>query len=274
MWEDATPKPPQEKASRPPTPHAKASAGTEANLVLWAQLFLCGLILVGVYAAKTMNLPVMTTLRGAFSTAMQAQGPQFFSEERGLVKFTQETARMLQQAAQEVAVELGQAATPERARRARPVRKQPQPAPAGSSLESYLPDFDLVFPLANHNCGWNSEYGWREDPFEEDEADFHTGIDLAAVQGAAVYAAADGVVRVAGTHSSYGNYIRILHHNGDETLYAHMQYLFVRSGQSVHAGQLLGTAGQTGNVTGPHLHFELLHEGVRYDPQQALSQAA
>ena len=49
-----------------------------------------------------------------------------------------------------------------------------------------------------------------------------------------------------------------------------MQYLFVRQGQRVSAGRQIGTAGQTGNATGPHLHFELLHEGVRYDPTQAL----
>lgn len=274
MWEDATPKPPRQQAERPMGKPVKSGQEGEGNLILWAQLFLCGLILAGVYAAKTMELPVMTTLRSAFSVAMQAQGPQFFSEERGLLKFTQQTAGMLQDAAQEVFGELRQSAPPEQSLHARPARRQPQPAPVGSSLESYLPDFSLLFPLADHNCGWNSDYGWRQDPFDANASDFHTGIDLAASQGAEVYTAADGVVRVAGTHKSYGNYIRILHQNGDETLYAHMQYLFVRPGQSVRAGQLLGTAGQTGNVTGPHLHFELLHEGVRYDPKQALLQAS
>ena len=83
-----------------------------------------------------------------------------------------------------------------------------------------------------------------------------------------------GVVRAAGAHNSYGNYLRILHQNGDETLYAHLQYLYVRPGQRVGAGQVIGASGQTGNVTGPHLHFELLHGGVRYDPSQALQQAA
>ena len=77
-----------------------------------------------------------------------------------------------------------------------------------------------------------------------------------------------------GAHNSYGNYLRILHQNGDETLYAHLQYLYVRPGQRVGAGQVIGASGQTGNVTGPHLHFELLHGGVRYDPSQALQQAA
>ena len=53
-----------------------------------------------------------------------------------------------------------------------------------------------------------------------------------------------------------------------------MQYLYVRPGEQVQRGQMIGTSGQTGNVTGPHLHFELLHEGIRYDPAEALRQAA
>ena len=80
-------------------------------------------------------------------------------------------------------------------------------------------------------------------------------------------------MRIARNHASYGNYVRLLHPGGDETIYAHLQYLFVRPGQQVQAGQCLGTVGQTGNATGPHLHFELLHAGVRYDPTQALARA-
>ena len=87
-------------------------------------------------------------------------------------------------------------------------------------------------------------------------------------------AAADGIVRMAGRHKSYGNYLRVLHADGDETLYAHLQYLFVRAGEAVSAGQTLGTVGQTGNATGPHLHFEILHRGLRYDPAAALQHAS
>ena len=101
-----------------------------------------------------------------------------------------------------------------------------------------------------------------------------TAAAKAAAQGTPVLAAADGVVRMAGSHKSYGNYLRILHADGDETLYAHMQYLFVKAGECVTAGQILGTVGETGNATGPHLHFEILHRGLRYDPAEALQNAS
>ena len=63
---------------------------------------------------------------------------------------------------------------------------------------------------------------------------------------------------------------RISHPGGQETVYAHMQYLYVRAGEVVSAGQCLGTAGQTGRSTGAHLHCEFLTQGLRYDPAKAL----
>jgi len=80
-----------------------------------------------------------------------------------------------------------------------------------------------------------------------------------------VLAAMDGVVTAARRSAAYGNYLRLSHSGGQETLYAHLQYLFVRAGEVVQVGQPLGTAGETGRSTGAHLHFELLEQGVRYD---------
>lgn len=160
-------------------------------------------------------------------------------------------------------------ATPESARTA---HGQPSP-PAYARTDSYTPGFPLQFPLPGQSRK-TSGYGWRTDPMGGLGDDFHIGNDLAAAQGTPVLAAADGVVRMAGSHKSYGNYLRILHADGDETLYAHMQYLFVKSGECVTAGQSLGTVGETGNATGPHLHFEILHRGLRYDPAEALQNAS
>lgn len=147
-------------------------------------------------------------------------------------------------------------------------------APSGCSLKQLVPGEDAVFPLGTSGWSVSSGYGWRTDPFAEngpaEAEDFHRGVDLACAEGTPVLAAMDGVVLAAGRSASYGNYIRLCHPDGVETLYAHLQYLFVRSGEVVQAGQVIGAAGQTGRATGPHLHFELLERTVRCDPSALL----
>ena len=130
-----------------------------------------------------------------------------------------------------------------------------------------------VFDIKRRNgehIGSFAAYGWRKDPFTGEKA-FHRGVDLACGEGTPVLAALDGVVTAARRGTTYGNYVRLTHGDGQETLYAHMQYLYVRAGEVVAAGQRLGTAGQTGRATGAHLHFEFLTGGIRYDPSAALS---
>ena len=147
-------------------------------------------------------------------------------------------------------------------------------APAGCSLKRLVPREDAAFPLGTSGWSVSSGYGWRTDPFAENSAadaeDFHRGVDLACAEGTPVLAAMDGVVLAAERSASYGNYIRLCHADGVETLYAHLQYLFARPGEVVRAGQVMGTAGQTGRATGPHLHFELLYRATRYDPSDLL----
>ena len=149
-------------------------------------------------------------------------------------------------------------------------------APAGCSLERLRPAAETVFPLGTSGWSLSSGYGWRADPLAENGggADtFHKGVDLACAEGTPVLAAQDGVVIAAQRSASYGNWLRVVHANGAETLYAHLQYLYARPGQVVRAGQTLGTAGQTGRATGPHLHFEVLVRAVRYDPSALLGLA-
>ena len=184
-------------------------------------------------------------------------------------QYAEQTAGELADSARSMWEDFTLPATPESARTA---HGQPSP-PAYARTDSYTPGFPLQFPLPGQSRK-TSGYGWRTDPMGGLGDDFHIGNDLAAAQGTPVLAAADGVVRMAGSHKSYGNYLRILHADGDETLYAHMQYLFVKAGECVTAGQSLGTVGETGNATGPHLHFEILHRGLRYDPAEALQNAS
>lgn len=257
MWENAAP--PQSENPKPPPPRPARENGGDA--LLWGQMLFCTVVLLAVLAARMTGLPLYPELRHAFTQAMQPEQDFLLSTERYFSKFTEKAAAALAQALP---------STPETAR---PTHHKPQP-PAYAREDSYTPDFALLFPLPGGSCTKTSGYGWRADPMGGGGTDFHLGNDLAAATGTPVLAAADGVVRVAGKHASYGNYLRVLHADGDETLYAHMQYLFVGAGAVVTAGQILGTVGETGNATGPHLHFEILHKGLRYDPAQALQNAA
>ncbi|MBV6450115.1 MAG: hypothetical protein MHPDNHAH_00835 [Anaerolineales bacterium] len=96
----------------------------------------------------------------------------------------------------------------------------------------------------------------------------HLGIDIAAGEGAPVYAADSGVVTMAqgGYNYGYGNVIQIDHGNGFSTVYAHLSVIGVSQCQSVSAGQWIGAAGNTGNSQGAHLHFEVRQGGGSISP--------
>ena len=130
------------------------------------------------------------------------------------------------------------------------------------------PNGIFSWPLAG---SWpvNSGFGNRPNPFNG-EPEFHHGIDIAAPAGTPILAAADGIVIVAnGTDSwggGFGFHIQIQHEGGYVTLYAHCSRISVRNGQEVVKGEVIGFVGSTGRSTGPHLHWEIHHNGVRVDP--------
>jgi murein DD-endopeptidase MepM/ murein hydrolase activator NlpD len=95
----------------------------------------------------------------------------------------------------------------------------------------------------------------------------HMAIDIGAPTGTAVVAADSGYVVTAGwSEYGYGKYVVIDHGNGFQTLYAHLHTILVQLGQSVGKGEKIGTVGQTGRATGPHLHFEIRYNGVQRNP--------
>ena len=107
-----------------------------------------------------------------------------------------------------------------------------------------------------------SFFGWRPR-FQR----LHHGVDLSLQIGDTVRAAVSGTVeRIAYDHKGYGHYVVLSHPEGMETLYGHLQYALVSQGQFVYAGQPLAIGGNTGNSTGPHLHFETRLSGVAVDP--------
>lgn len=115
----------------------------------------------------------------------------------------------------------------------------------------------------------SSPFGWRVHPIFHTRR-LHSGIDIGASYGSPVRAGASGTVAVAGVISGYGNAIVIDHGGGIATLYGHLSRFKVRVGQTVSAGATIGAVGNTGNSTGPHLHFEVRVQGVPVDPMPYL----
>ena len=108
-------------------------------------------------------------------------------------------------------------------------------------------------------------YGWRIHPIWGDKR-FHSGVDLAANQGAPIYAIASGTVTSAGYSDAYGYNVSISHGGGYGSMYAHMTNYTVSNGQYVSQGQVIGYVGSTGWSTGPHLHFEIYVNGATVNP--------
>ncbi|WP_294637487.1 M23 family metallopeptidase [uncultured Aquabacterium sp.] len=118
-----------------------------------------------------------------------------------------------------------------------------------------------------------SGFGFRSDPFTGRPA-LHTGLDYPADVGTPIMAAAGGVVVSAGPHPQYGLLIEIEHGKGLLTRYAHTSKMLVKQGDIVKRGQQVAEVGNTGRSTGPHLHFEVLVEGVQQNPAKFLAQVA
>ncbi len=115
-----------------------------------------------------------------------------------------------------------------------------------------------------------SMFGWRIDPFTGRTA-LHTGIDFQADFGTPILAAAGGVVVAQEYHPAYGNMVEVDHGNNLVTRYAHASKVMVKKGDLIKRGQKIAAVGSTGRSTGPHLHFEVLVDGVPQNPQKFLA---
>jgi murein DD-endopeptidase MepM/ murein hydrolase activator NlpD len=98
----------------------------------------------------------------------------------------------------------------------------------------------------------------------------HTGIDIAAAYGSAVKASDGGVVIWVGYEGGYGKLIKIDHGANYVSYYGHLSKYNVKVGQKVYKGEKIGAVGNTGNSTGPHLHFEIRKSGVVTNPLKYL----
>lgn len=132
--------------------------------------------------------------------------------------------------------------------------------------EERLQCIPAIQPVANKDLKRTaSGYGVRIDPIYR-RPRFHAGMDFSARVGTDIYATGNGTVTYAAWKQGYGNTVIINHGFGYQTLYGHMDKYKVKVGQKVKRGEIIGTIGNTGKSTGPHLHYEVIVKGKNDNP--------
>ena len=133
----------------------------------------------------------------------------------------------------------------------------PAPARSGTAAEVHAERVGFIWPVEGAvTSPFGSPRPWGS----------HRGVDIKAPGGTPIRAAAAGTVVFSGRESSYGRIIEIAHPNGLSTVYAHNSANFVRAGDKVKTGTVIGAVGRTGRATADHLHFEIRRQGVARDP--------
>jgi len=135
-------------------------------------------------------------------------------------------------------------------------------------LHQYLDSLPLGSPL--DTLVISSNYGWRRSPVFKGWR-MHMGTDFLAAWSDTVYATGHGKISKSGWNFGYGRQIKISHCSGYESSYSHLYKLFVRVGDSVEVGDPIARAGNSGMVTGPHLHYEISRWGKKTDPMVLLT---
>jgi hypothetical protein len=133
--------------------------------------------------------------------------------------------------------------------------------------EEYWASVPAIQPILNENLNMlASGYGMRIHPILKVRK-MHKGVDFAAPKGTPIYATGDGVVVAVKTvFGGYGKHIEIDHGFGFTTRYAHMNEFKVKKGQRIKRGDLIGTVGNTGSSTAPHVHYEIMKDGRFVNP--------
>ncbi len=137
-----------------------------------------------------------------------------------------------------------------------------------NTLHQYLDSLPLGSPLDTLII--SSNYGWRRSPIHRGWR-MHSGTDFFASWSDTVYATGDGTINKSGWNFGYGRQIRITHCGGYESSYSHLYRYFVDVGDSVKMGDPIARAGNSGMVTGPHLHYEISRWDKTIDPVSLLS---
>jgi len=135
-------------------------------------------------------------------------------------------------------------------------------------LHHYLDSLPLGSPLDTLII--SSNYGWRRSPVFKVWR-MHSGTDFLASWNDTVYSTGHGTISKSGWNLGYGRQIRVLHCSLYESSYSHLYRLFVKVGDSVSLGDPIARAGNSGAVTGPHLHYEVIRDGKKSNPMEFIA---
>jgi len=138
------------------------------------------------------------------------------------------------------------------------------------SYAGYKLNYKIYNPVIGGEV--SSEFGERVHPINK-TLGVHKGIDIALDSGEPIYAIFDGEVVEATFDQWNGNHIKIKHDNNILSVYCHCSKLFVKKGDVIRGGEVIGLVGSTGQSTGPHIHFELRINDISYNPSYALKDA-
>ncbi|MBR5437526.1 MAG: M23 family metallopeptidase [Clostridia bacterium] len=136
-----------------------------------------------------------------------------------------------------------------------------------TSFAPVLSTSEIYNPVENGR--YTSYFGYRINPISG-EYGFHTGVDIAAAEGTDIRAAFSGTVLKTGTDEKAGKYIYLSHNDGFITFYCHCSDILVEEGTVIRQGEAIALVGSTGYSTGPHLHFEIRKDNIRYNPMWLL----
>ena len=134
--------------------------------------------------------------------------------------------------------------------------------PENAHMTQVTLNFSYTNPL---QARLTDKFGYRQHPIDGNQQ-FHYGLDLEAPEGTVIYSFADGRVSVVGESSQLGKYVTVVHAGDYTTLYAHCSRITASAGQQVKLGDPIAEVGETGQATGPHLHFELYRDTTYYNP--------
>ena len=225
------------------------------NLYLYMQMVITMVMILSCIILKVRDEDIFYALKEDYKAffAVETVYESNFSYKNFINKISSDTKEKYNELLQTIAYAYGKGAS--------------DVYPSNISLIKYIPEEKGILPL---NGYITSNFGIRKNPFNKKEKDFHTGLDIANEKGTFIKAAFNGVVTETGYTNVAGNYIKIKSDNDIQTFYGHTQFIFVKQNDIVLQGQTIATVGDTGLVTGPHLHFEVLYKGDRINPVYAV----